>query len=86
MNEEQIYQNLKEFKEKHGYLLHPKCGEGKMSLEAWAKLIASIQCCPCDPDRPNCPCDKAEDEIKKQGFCKCRMFYRPDCEERKTWK
>jgi ferredoxin-thioredoxin reductase catalytic subunit len=32
--------------------------------------------CPCDTTRKFCPCDQALDEIKKDGHCTCRLFWK----------
>ena len=33
------------------------------------------QHCPCDSNRPVCPCPEAVDETKEIGHCYCRLFY-----------
>ena len=30
--------------------------------------------CPCDSNRPTCPCNYAYDELLKNGSCKCGLF------------
>lgn len=32
--------------------------------------------CPCDDDRPSCPCKQAPSEIKKKGKCLCGLYVR----------
>jgi len=32
--------------------------------------------CPCDVNRPNCPCSLAQFEVMSVGHCKCSLFYR----------
>ncbi|MDD5060764.1 MAG: hypothetical protein PHN44_00590 [Candidatus Marinimicrobia bacterium] len=38
--------------------------------------FAKFQACPCDTNRKKCPCVQALEEIKKDGHCLCRLFYR----------
>lgn len=32
--------------------------------------------CPCDPERPSCPCSEAVEEVKEKGHCLCRLLWR----------
>ena len=32
--------------------------------------------CPCDASRLDCPCFEAIEECYKDGWCKCRLFWR----------
>ena len=32
--------------------------------------------CPCDKDRPDCPCPESINEVKENGRCKCCLFWR----------
>jgi ferredoxin-thioredoxin reductase catalytic subunit len=34
------------------------------------------QHCPCDPKRLSCPCPESIHEVEKNGWCKCRLFWR----------
>ena len=38
--------------------------------------INEFHCCPCAPIRKYCPCAEAESEIREQGHCLCRLFWR----------
>lgn len=32
--------------------------------------------CPCDSERPNCPCPEAITEVHETGHCKCSLYWR----------
>jgi ferredoxin-thioredoxin reductase catalytic subunit len=32
--------------------------------------------CPCDSQRPVCPCPEAFNEVRNLGHCKCSLFWR----------
>lgn len=32
--------------------------------------------CPCDKNRPDCPCPESIEEVKTAGHCKCHLFWR----------
>ncbi len=60
-----------EFADKHKFIIHP--GKG---FEYYITSYEKFQCCPCDDTRDYCPCDEAVAEVKKEGSCKCRLFWR----------
>jgi ferredoxin-thioredoxin reductase catalytic subunit len=55
----------------HGVVINPSKG-----YEIYVDNILKFGYCPCDSNRPGCPCDKAEEEIKAKGHCLCRLFWR----------
>jgi len=60
---------LKEFAQKHNLKINPK-----YTFRYWAWLTASLGRCPCKPDRLDCPCSYALQEVKEKGFCFCKFF------------
>lgn len=45
-------------------------------FKPYLEKIMALQHCPCDADRPACPCDNCLDEVRKEGRCKCYLFWR----------
>lgn len=61
-----------DFARDHGLVIHP--GRG---FEYWVEAYyASGNHCPCDKDRPECPCPESVDEVREKGWCKCRLYWR----------
>jgi len=54
----------------HGFVITP-VGYGYF-VESYSKFNR----CPCDENRPACPCSQAEQEIKIKGRCLCHLFWR----------
>jgi ferredoxin-thioredoxin reductase catalytic subunit len=58
------------FAKEHDYIVTPM---------GWAKHLQAISQhghCPCDSDRPECPCTLAIGEIAETGHCKCSLLWR----------
>ncbi len=54
----------------HGFVITPN--GYTYFVDSWCQL----HCCPCAPSRKSCPCPEAEEEVKTQGHCTCRLFWR----------
>ena len=52
-------------------VIHPGCG-----FESYVDSFYESNACPCDKTRLDCPCDKALGEVEKQGWCRCRLYWR----------
>jgi len=59
-----------EFAQKYKFVIHPK------GFDYYLESYLQAGRCPCDPDRKNCPCDEAVEEVTKKGHCLCRLFWR----------
>lgn len=57
------------FAKEHGYIITP-LGWGKHILQ-----YEKLKHCPCDYERPECPCQEAIQEISDKGHCKCSLFW-----------
>ncbi len=90
---EEIYKNnyarLKRFAEKKGLVFNSNQDwvEQIIRLMANNYLEYKKYYCPCkqhhplDPEKDAvCPCSDLDNEIKKDGHCHCRLFYRLDAE------
>ncbi len=55
----------------HGMIIHPASG-----YSYYVDGYQHFGCCPCDKNRPGCPCPESITEVKEQGHCKCRLFWR----------
>lgn len=85
-NEKEILKNKEEYAKKKGYKLNPNKKIRDVVIDGLAKNKAGkgVEYCPCRPLEGNpqedkkkiCPCVWHEDEIKKEGFCHCRLFYK----------
>ena len=42
--------------------------------ESWAEIVVRMKGCPCEPERLNCPCADALDDIEQEGTCRCNLF------------
>lgn len=72
---------LQVFAKKHKIRITPT-----RTARYWLRLVTALGCCPCDKNRPACPCDECLAEVKKQGCCKCKFFITPErYEEEKQW-
>lgn len=60
-----------DFATENNFVINPSKG-----MEQYVQNIFEFGHCPCDSNRPNCPCDLAAEEIEKQGYCRCRLYYR----------
>jgi len=60
---------IKEFCEKTGFVISPY----HPADEYAAKMMKAGHCL-CDAKRLNCPCELCEEEVKRDGTCKCSFF------------
>ena len=67
-HEQQI--KLLVFAKEHDYIITP------LGWDKHLKAYAQHGHCPCDVDRPECPCQIAIKEIAEVGHCKCSLFWR----------
>ncbi len=58
------------FAHEHKFVIHPK------GFDYYLEGFLATRCCPCDPKRKSCPCDEAVAEVKTNGYCLCRLFWR----------
>jgi hypothetical protein len=58
------------FADKNRLVINP------MGYEYYANAFNEFKHCPCDKNRPSCPCDLALEETKKEGHCKCHLYWR----------
>lgn len=61
---------LLEFAHEHMFIIHP--GKG---FEYYLEGFHKFQHCPCDDKRATCPCEEAIQEVVRDGYCKCRLFW-----------
>jgi ferredoxin-thioredoxin reductase catalytic subunit len=59
-----------DFAQDNGYVINPARG-----YEYYVESFVKFKACPCDANRLDCPCPEAVDEVKTQGWCKCRLFW-----------
>ncbi len=62
---------LLDFARDNKLVIHPGVG-----FDYYIKNYFEAGRCPCDKDRPSCPCPEAVKECKENGWCKCRLFWR----------
>jgi ferredoxin-thioredoxin reductase catalytic subunit len=58
------------FAHEHGLIINPQYDK---YVDTY---LDANKTCPCDADRPSCPCNEVLEEIRKDGHCKCRLFWR----------
>lgn len=72
----------KDVANKKGYVLNEGYSKkfGKPLYEIAAKaVVLTMGRCPCLPrERPVCPCDEMDEDIKKKGYCFCKVFFDPN--------
>ena len=54
----------------HNLIINPDGYE--YYIESWFMF----KYCPCDKTRKSCPCPESIDEVKEDGYCKCRLYWR----------
>jgi len=62
--------NFCDFAQKYGFVISPA------GYDYYIESFLMFNCCPCDPDRKNCPCSEAIEEVTQKGHCLCRLFWR----------
>lgn len=70
-NKSQLARIFIAYARKHKCIISPKLG-----YLHFVKNYLECGCCPCRPDRKNCPCPEATKEIATEGHCTCGLFYR----------
>lgn len=75
------------YADKKGFVINP------IGIDLFVKDFLEMRCCVCRPERKNCPCPEAEEEVKMHGHCACKLFwsnytrwvswFESTCEERK---
>lgn len=86
------YQRLKKIAEKKGYIFNPN----QDWFEQVIRLMTDNQkefgkyYCPCKQHHPVdtktdvvCPCPTLDDEVGRDGYCHCRLFYTKEFEKEK---
>jgi len=86
MTEAQILKDSAEYARKAGFKLNPEKKHVAMIIKGLANNEKEFgaRYCPCRARTGNlkedkkivCPCIYHKDEIKKQGFCLCKLFFR----------
>ena len=52
-----------------------KCLVNPLGMGYYLEGYNEFKHCPCDKNRPTCPCPEAPAEIKEKGHCKCQLFW-----------
>ena len=60
-----------DFARDNNMVIHPGGG-----YEYYIKTVFEVGHCPCARERLECPCPESIEEVKKDGWCKCRLFWR----------
>ena len=60
-----------DFAQEHGLVIHPAVG-----YTYYVKNYLEAGRCPCDADRPTCPCPESIEETRELGSCKCKLLWR----------
>ena len=66
---EQLKLNILRFAWYYGYNICPE-----KNLDAFVLREKTVDHCACHNERLQCPCAQAEKELKKDGYCSCRLF------------
>jgi len=76
---QKVIDTWKDFAEKNNIRLAPS---NFTDVAFKAKVVLETEHCPCKQDRKICPCAECLTEIKKDGWCFCRVFVAQNFEER----
>ncbi len=60
-----------DFARDNNLVIHPGVG-----FDYYINLFFEAGCCPCDKTRKACPCPESVAEVKENGWCKCRLYWR----------
>ena len=69
LNPEQLKLNILRFAWSHGVNICPE-----KNLDNYVRRLKTTDHCACHDNRFCCPCEEAEGELKKHGYCTCRLF------------
>lgn len=58
------------FAREHGFVIHA------MGYEYYLDGVRRFGHCPCDKNRPVCPCIEAFAEVNEKGHCLCQLFWK----------
>jgi len=60
-----------DFARDNNLVIHPGGG-----FEYYIKNFFELGHCPCAKERLDCPCLESIEEVRVDGWCKCRLFWR----------
>ena len=60
-----------DFARDNNLVIHPGGG-----YEYYLNAFAKLGHCPCAKERLECPCPESIEEVKRDGHCKCHLFWR----------
>lgn len=60
-----------DFARDNNLVIHPAGG-----YEYYISNFYKLGHCPCAPERKECPCQESIEEVKRNGWCKCHLFWR----------
>lgn len=60
-----------DFARDNGFVINP--GRG---YDYYADGYFKFGHCPCDKSRLECPCPESINEVKRYGWCKCRLYWK----------
>ena len=66
-----LRRDIVDFAQNHNLVVHP--GRG---YEYYVENYLLFGSCACDRTRLTCPCVECLAEIKKDGWCKCRLYFK----------
>lgn len=66
-----VRRQILDFARDNNLVIHPGGG-----FEYYANNYFEVGHCVCDKTRPVCPCPESIDEVKEDGWCKCKLYWR----------
>lgn len=60
-----------DFARDNNLVIHPGGG-----YEYYINIFYKCGHCPCAKERLHCPCPESIEEVRKDGWCKCHLFWR----------
>lgn len=60
-----------DFARDNNFVIHPGGG-----YEYYIRIFDKCGHCPCAKERLHCPCPESIEEVRKEGWCKCHLFWR----------
>lgn len=55
----------------HNLVINPSKG-----MEVYVQNILTFGYCPCDSNRPDCPCPESISDVAEKGHCLCRLYWK----------